>query len=57
VKTGNTYQSLSYPGSLGTVAFHLNDAGLVAGFYEDSAGLYHGFIATPQSAPRSKTKQ
>jgi probable HAF family extracellular repeat protein len=56
VKTGNTYQSLSYPGSLGTVAFHLNDAGLVAGFYLDSSSTYHGFIATPESTPPSKTR-
>ena len=34
------------PDALATVAFSINDAGQVAGFYVDASGGTHGFVRT-----------
>lgn len=46
----------------GTFPFSMNDSGVIAGFYEDSAGLNHGFvraadgtITAPLNAPGAST--
>jgi hypothetical protein len=33
----------------------INDAGDLAGLYQDPSGMYHGFIATPVAVPESPT--
>lgn len=44
-KDGNTYTTLDAPGSAGfTIAEGINNAGKIAGVYQDSSGGFHGFI-------------
>jgi probable HAF family extracellular repeat protein len=35
----------------------INDSGQVVGFYLDSNGLYHGYLATPTAVPEPRTLQ
>jgi hypothetical protein len=47
---------LDYPEALETLAFGINDAGSIAGYYIDRAGLTHGFtyiggVFTPVDVP------
>jgi hypothetical protein len=48
VESGGKFQALNYPGAIATLAFHINDKDQVAGWYEDSARVIHGFVATPK---------
>jgi uncharacterized membrane protein len=43
-----TFQQIDFPGSSGSNASGINDAGVIVGSYSDSAGNSHGYIATPQ---------
>jgi hypothetical protein len=42
VKTGDGFQKINYPGAIATFAFHINDKGQVAGWYEDKSQVGHG---------------
>jgi hypothetical protein len=48
VRLGNSFATLDYPKATITTAFHLNDAGQVAGAFAYSNGVTHGFVATPK---------
>ncbi|MBZ5624415.1 MAG: right-handed parallel beta-helix repeat-containing protein [Acidobacteriia bacterium] len=39
-----SFEAVDYPGSNNTVAFGINDAGDVVGYYKDAAQLAHGFL-------------
>ncbi|HJT31781.1 MAG TPA: hypothetical protein VJ783_06985 [Pirellulales bacterium] len=41
---------IDVPGSVATLVTSLNDSGWVGGDYEDSSGVFHGFIAVPKTA-------
>lgn len=43
-----SFNTISFPGAPATVATGMNDFGQVVGYYADSAGKIHGFIAVPQ---------
>ncbi|HTP29815.1 MAG TPA: hypothetical protein VMK12_29675 [Anaeromyxobacteraceae bacterium] len=45
--THGTYTPLDMPGATGTHTRALNDEGVIVGYYDDSAGLAHGFEAKP----------
>ena len=42
-----TFQALSFPGSITTVAFGINSKGEVVGYYLDGSFVTHGFLWTP----------
>jgi hypothetical protein len=44
----NTFDQVVYPVSGYTFPYGANDAAQIVGDYNDSAGNYHGFLATPQ---------
>jgi hypothetical protein len=46
---GSTYTTIDDPNGVITLAYRINDAGQVVGYYQDSSGPghNHGFIATP----------
>jgi hypothetical protein len=39
-----TYQQVDYPGAAATECMGINNAGEITGSYQDSAGVYHGFL-------------
>jgi len=43
-----TFQQIDFPNSSGSSASGINDAGVIVGGYNDSAGNSHGYIATTQ---------
>jgi uncharacterized membrane protein len=43
----NTLQSLTFPGSMWTVAAGVNNVGEVSGYFGDASGIEHGFTWTP----------
>jgi hypothetical protein len=45
-----SFSLIDPPGSISTFVSSLNNNGQVAGWYSDANGMYHGFIATPESA-------
>lgn len=49
------YQLLTVPGALDTFAQGINDMGQVSGFYFDTLGISHGFIADPAVLPVGTT--
>jgi hypothetical protein len=44
----NAYGTISHTGWLSVQLTGVNDAGQMVGYYEDTQGLRHGLIATPQ---------
>ena len=47
-KAQYTFTTIDVPGAAnGTVAYGINDAGQIVGYYLDAAGTFHGFLATP----------
>ena len=42
-----TLQALSFPGSITTIAFGINAAGNVVGYFIDTNVVTHGFLWTP----------
>lgn len=47
-----TFSSFEAPGAgkgagQGTIPTTINSAGVIAGYYLDSSGVYHGFVRTP----------
>ena len=51
----NGYETLVVPGAVETVPLAINNAGQVAGYWVDSSGKRHGFIATPGQLPVGTT--
>jgi len=49
--SGGVLMTLDYPGAALTHATDINNGGQVAGWYTDTAGVTHGFIASPAVAP------
>ncbi len=47
---GSSYSFFSAPGAdptkLGTATYSINDAGQIVGYYQDSAGVVHGYLKT-----------
>lgn len=43
----NSYLTLDFPNAIYTICDGVNDSGDVVGFYEDQAGVEHGFLYTP----------
>jgi probable HAF family extracellular repeat protein len=41
---------IDVPNSVVTIAWRINNAGQIVGFYLDAAGTTHGFVATPDLA-------
>ena len=41
---GSTYTTIAYPAANGTYGGYLNDANVVAGTYQDSMNVWHGFV-------------
>jgi len=39
-----TWTTIDVPGAIATVAYKINTAGQVVGYYTDSGGLLHGFL-------------
>ncbi|MBZ5704081.1 MAG: hypothetical protein LAN63_01900 [Acidobacteriia bacterium] len=39
-----TYTQIDFPGAITTSCWGINNAGDIAGFYQDVGGVYHGFI-------------
>jgi probable HAF family extracellular repeat protein len=61
---GGNYTTIDYPGKSWNIAYGINDAGKVVGFYSDSGetGPYHGFlydngVYTPLDVPGSTSTQ
>jgi probable HAF family extracellular repeat protein len=54
VSQNNVSQRVRFPGTHRTLAYGINDAGVVVGFFYDSVGNDHGFIWTPPSDPVKK---
>jgi hypothetical protein len=50
VRSGASYEELSFPGWNATEAVSISDSGQVAGSGETGAGQTHAFIASPSSA-------
>jgi hypothetical protein len=44
-----SYTTIDPPGSTGTFVQSTNDLGQIVGYYRDSSGVYHGFLAVPPS--------
>jgi len=53
----NGYETLVVPGAVETVPLAINNAGQVAGYWVDSLGKRHGFIATPGQLPVGTTTE
>lgn len=51
----NSLTQLDYPGATnGTYVYGINDSDIIVGYYYDSTGTAHGYIATPPvSVPAS----
>jgi uncharacterized membrane protein len=47
-------QALVFPASLATVAYGINDSGVVSGYFYDSTRIVHGFTWTPPAAASEK---
>ena len=45
------YTTIAVPGGRGTLAYSINNAGVIVGSFGDGTGASHGFIATPQIHP------
>jgi probable HAF family extracellular repeat protein len=43
----SNFQTIDFPGSTGTRAIGINNAGQIVGDYVDANGVRHGFLATP----------
>ena len=41
------FVTTEFPGAIATFPYDVNEAGAIFGFYTDSEGTYHGFIAYP----------
>jgi uncharacterized membrane protein len=41
------YTSIDFPAARGTVAYGINDDGLIVGAYQDMNGRFHGYVRTP----------
>ncbi len=41
------FTTFNYPGARQTEIYGINNAGVLSGVYQDSANIFHGFIATP----------
>ncbi len=50
VLNGSPFTYINAPGATSTTVTGINDSGDLVGFYEDSAGKSHGFIATPNAS-------
>ena len=44
------FTSFDPSGSVYTEPLGINDSGAISGYYEDSAGVFHGFVRTPSGA-------
>lgn len=44
---GGVFSSFDFPDALETAAYGINGAGQIVGYYNDSTGRRHGFLATP----------
>ena len=54
LRSGGTYEILSFPGWRATEAAALNDLGQVAGSGTTASGDTHAFVASPAGAPAAK---
>jgi hypothetical protein len=46
-----SFSTIDVPGASATAAFGISDKNVIVGYYDDCAGIGHGFIATLPSAP------
>jgi len=44
---GGTFTTIDVPGAISTVASKINNKGQIVGYYQDSTGQFHGFLAAP----------
>ena len=45
--SGGTFTEITIPGEFYTVAFEINNNGVIVGYYQDAAGVIGSFLATP----------
>lgn len=45
--SGGSYAMFDYPGAVATLVFGLDSADDVVGVYQDSSGIYHGYVRRP----------
>jgi probable HAF family extracellular repeat protein len=50
----NVLQSLTFPGGAQTVAYGINNAGVVSGYFNDASNVEHGFTWTPPADAAKK---
>jgi parallel beta-helix repeat protein/probable HAF family extracellular repeat protein len=49
-----TFSTIAVPGAVATQARKINNLGDISGFYQDSAGVFHGFVARAPAPPPSR---
>jgi len=47
LESEGSYTPIDYPSAVGTVAWGINNDGVIAGAYQDNNGRIHGFVRTP----------
>jgi probable HAF family extracellular repeat protein len=45
--SGGVYTTIDCPGARGTVAYGINDYGVIVGVYQDPSGRFHGYVRIP----------
>lgn len=45
--SNGVYTPIDFPGARGTVAYGINDSGVIVGAYQDAGGRFHAYLRTP----------